>query len=185
MPGYPLIYITLNLMSPLASKKRDLVIHYDEERKVIVFHSVPTEATADVRSASFDGVQPEVGYFQLLPPDEAEMKLGRLVFSLVDLNSEKKIGIRDYESESEAEYLVYVRDLESQASAGDREAQHHLFLALHSSAMKNYSFEELARAENLLLASVAQGYEEAQRSLESWPMLKAAAERRINRGKPV
>jgi hypothetical protein len=169
----------------MKSDKRDLLIHYDEDRGVVVFHSVPTAGTAKIRSESFDGVQPPVDYYQSLPPDEAEMMLGGLVFSLIDLNSHKKIGIRDYAAEAETAHALYVQELEVRAKGGDPEAQHDLFVALHSAAMKHYSLPDLLRAEALLLASVGQGYGEAQRSLEDWPLLKAAAERRIHRGKPV
>jgi hypothetical protein len=169
----------------MTSGKRDLLIHYDEDRRVVVFHSVPVADTSKIRADSFDGVQPPIDYFQSLPPDEAEKKLGSLVFSLIDLNSGKRIGIRDYSAEAEVAHSLYVQDLEEQAKGGDCEAQYGLFMALHSSAMKNYSLPELFRAEALLLASAEQGYGEAQRSLEDWPLMKAAAERRINRAQPV
>lgn len=169
----------------MASGKRDLLIHYDEDRQVLVFHSVPVADTVKIRAESFDGVQPPVDYFKSKTADEAEKTLGGLVFSLIDLNSGTKIGVRDYAAESQAAHAVYLQELEEQAQGGNREAQYHLFIELHSSALKNYSLEDLLRAEALLLASVAQGYEEAQTSLENWPMLKAAAERRISRGKPV
>ena len=169
----------------MTSDKRDLLIHYDEDRKVVVFHSVPAADTVKIRANSFDGVQPPIDYYQSLPPDEAEMKLGALVFSLIDLNSERKIGIRDYSAEADVAHSLYVKDLEAQAKGGDCEAQYGLFMALHSSAMKNYSLPDLLRAEAFLLASAAQGYGEAQRSLEDWPLMKSAAERRINRAKPV
>jgi hypothetical protein len=35
------------------------------------------------------------------------------------------------------------------------------------------------------MAAVNLGHENAKETLESWPLLKAAAERRIARGKPV
>lgn len=169
----------------MASGKRDLLIHYDEDKKVVVFHSVPVADTSRIRADSFDGVQPPIDYYQSLTPDEAEMKLGGLVFSLIDLNSEKKIGIRDYATESKKAHAIYIQELEEQAKGGNSEAQYHLFLELHSSAMKNCSLEDLLRAESLLLASAAKDYDEAVSCLESWPLLKGAAERRINRGKPV
>lgn len=166
-------------------EKRDLIIHYDEERDELVFHSVLAERTVDLRARSFDGVRPEVSFFNELPPDEAEQALGHLVFSLIDLNSAKKIGIRDYEGEADAAHVKYVAELEKQAKAGDVDSICHLALEMHRSAMSNYSLADLARAENLLMAAAAQGNEKAKEFAESWPMLKAAAERRIARGKPV
>jgi hypothetical protein len=169
----------------MTKEKRDLLLHYDEDRRVIVFYSVPTAATSDLRAAAFDGVQPDLDYFKSLPPEEAERTLGGLAFSLIDLNCGKKIGIRDYAAEASAAHIGYVQDLERQVRDGDSEAQYHLFIELHSSAMKHYSSNHLTRAEALLLAAVAQGNEEAQRTLADWPLMKAAAERRIKRGKPV
>jgi len=165
--------------------KRDLLIHYDEDRQVLIFHSVKTADTSEIRANSFDGVQPPVDHYKSMAPDEAERALGSLAFSLIDLNSERKIGIRDYATEAKAAHEAYVRELEEQVKSGDPEVQYYLFIELHSSALKNYSVEDLVRAETLLLAANAQGYEAARGSLEDWPMLKAAAERRISRGKPV
>lgn len=164
-------------------EKVDLIIHYDEERGEIIFHSVPSRETIDLRSKSFDGVRPEVSYFKGLPPDEAEQALGRIVFSLVDLNSDRKIEIRDYKSEAEAAHLEYVAELEEQVKTGDIDAMFHLSQEMHRSAMTRYSQADLRRAEQLLTHAAREGHKEAQDWLEStWPVLKAAAERRIARG---
>lgn len=169
----------------MAIGKRDLLIHYDEDRGELIFHSVPTEKTGDLRANSFDGVRPEVAFYQELPPDEAEQVLGRLVFSLIDLNSTKKIGVRDYKAEADAAHVEYVAELEKQARTSDPDAQYHLALEMHRSAMNNYSLDDLSRAESLLMAAVAQGHEDAKKTVQSWPSLKDAAERRIARGRPV
>ena len=109
------------------------------------------------------------------------MKLGRLVFSLIDLNIVEKIGIRDYEAEANIAHAAHVEECEKQAAEGDADAQHQLFMELHSRAMKSGSLEDLTRAETLLRASATQGHSGAIASLDSWPVLKAAAERRIAR----
>lgn len=167
-------------------EKRDLIIHYDEERGEIIFHSVPSHETIDLRSKSFDGVRPEVSYFKALSPDEAEQALGGLVFSLVDLNSERKIEIRDYKSEADAADLEYVADLEERTKTGDIDAMYHLSQAMHRSAMTRYSLADLRRAEQLLTDAACKGHKEAQDWLEShWPVLKEAAERRIARENPA
>lgn len=167
-------------------EKHDLLIHYDEDRREFVFHPVPTKETADLRANSFDGVRPEISYFKELSPDEAEQALGRLVFSLMDLNSLEKVGIRDYEAEAEAAHRVYVAELEKQVKIGDPEAMFHLSQAIHEAAMKQCSLQHLHRAESLLTAAAHAGYEGAKERLEkTWPMLKAATERRIARGNAV
>jgi hypothetical protein len=169
----------------MAIGKRDLLIHYDEDRGELIFHSVPVEGTEHLRANSFDGVRPEIEFYRGLPPDEAEQALGRLVFSLIDLNSAKKIGVRDYKAESDAAHVEYVADLEEQAKADDEDAKYHLALEMHRSAMSNYSLPDLVRAEHLLMAAVDRGHAKAKETAQSWPSLKAAAERRIARGKPV
>jgi hypothetical protein len=164
-------------------EKRDLLLHYDEERGELVFHSVPAAATVELRAKSFDGVRPEVSYFKGLSPAEAEQAMGRLVFSLVDLNSSKKIGIREYEAESNDAHREYVAELEGQAKSGDLEAIFRLSQEMHRAAMSNYSLADLARSEELLNAAVRGGHAAAKDWRQTtWPMLKAAAQKRIARG---
>ncbi|HEY6019517.1 MAG TPA: hypothetical protein VIY48_06340 [Candidatus Paceibacterota bacterium] len=168
----------------MAGEKRDLVIHYDEDNQKIIFYSTDISNTESIRAKEFDGVCPEVEFFKTQPPDIAEQRLGAMVFSLLDLHSTRKVGIRNYAAEADEAMNLLVQELEEEVKHNDPDAQYHLFIRLHSLAMKNYSLSELERAESLLLASAAQGHPEATSSLESWPDLKAAAERRIKRGKP-
>jgi hypothetical protein len=167
----------------MTGKKRDLVIHYDEDSQKIIFYSTDISNTENIRAKEFDGVCPEVEFFKSLPPEIAEQKLGGMVFALLDLHSETKVGIRNYAAEAEEAQQLWIQELEEEVKLNDPDAQYHLFMHLHSAAMKNYSLPDLARAESLLSASAAQGHAEAKLSMESWPDLKAAAERRINRGK--
>jgi len=167
-------------------EKRDLVIHYDEDGGEIIFYSVRSSETKELRTKSFDGVRPEVSYFKELSPDEAERALGRLVFSLVDLNSKTKIGIRDYKSEADAAHSQYVSELEMRVKTGDIDATFHLSQEMHRAAMSAHSLADLHRAEELLTRAAHEGHEEAREWLESmWPTLKAAAERKIARGNAV
>lgn len=169
----------------MTGEKRDLVIHYDEDNQRIIFYSTDITNTANIRAKEFDGVCPEVEFFKTQPPEIAEQKLGGMVFALLDLHSQKKVGIRDYAAEADEAQKQWLQELEEEVKHNDPEAQYQLFIHLHHSAMKNYSLPELNRAETLLIASAAQGHQEAKLSLESWPDLKAAAERRISRGKPA
>jgi hypothetical protein len=166
----------------MTNEKRDLLVHYDEETQEVILYSVKTTETSSIRAKEFGGVRPEVEYFKSMPPEEAEMKLGGLVFSLLDLGSLKKIEIRPYEAEAEEAQTKFIEELEEQIKTNDPDAQYQLFMHLHSRAMKNYSFSDLERSESLLHAAATQGHEGAKSSLESWPMLKSAAERRIRRG---
>ena len=166
----------------MSKDKRDLLVHYDEQAQKIILYSVSSSETLSIRSASFDGVCPEVSYFKEMPAQEAEMKLGSLVFSLLDLGSIKKIGIRDYQAEAEEAHSALVQELEELVKTNDPDSQFQLFLHLHSVAIKDYSLSTLERAESLLQAAASQGHEGAQNSLKDWPLLKGVAERRINRG---
>jgi hypothetical protein len=166
----------------MTKEKRDLLVHYDEESQEIILYSVKTSETSAMRAKEFGGVRPEVEHFKSMPPEEAEMQLGGLIFSLLDLCSLKKIEIRPYEAEANETHAKFVEALEEQVKANDPDAQNQLSMHLHSRAMKHYSMPDLERAESLLHAAVAQGHEEAKSRLESWPLLKSAAERRIKRG---
>ena len=166
----------------MTNEKRDLLVHYDEETQEVVLYSVNTAETSGIRAKEFGGVRPEVEYFKSMPPDEAETKLGGLVFSLLDLGSLKKIKIRPYEVEAEEAHAKSIEELEEKIKTNDPDAQYHLFMHLHSRAMKTYSFPDLERSESLLRAAAAQGHGDAKSSLESWPMLKSVAVRRIKRG---
>lgn len=105
-----------------------------------------------------------------------------MAFSLIDLGSLKRIGIRDYAANAEEANAQYVRELEQGVEMTDPDAQYHLFIQMLAVAMKTLSLDALARAEELLQAAAAQGHERAQASLETWPLLKSAAEQRIARG---
>ena len=75
----------------MTNDQRDLLIHYDEDRQVVICYTVPTIDTSEMRAAAFDGVQPAVDYFKKLPPEEAERVMGGLVFSLVDSFKEAEV----------------------------------------------------------------------------------------------
>lgn len=166
----------------MTKEKRDLLVHYDEETQEVILYPVKTTETSSIRAREFDGVRPEVKYFKSMPPEEAEKRLGGLVFSLLDLGSLKKIEIRPYEAEAEEAHAKLLDELEEQVKTNDPDAQYQMFMHLHSRAMKNYSLHDLERSDALLHAAAAQGHEGAKSSLESWAMLKSAAARRINRG---
>lgn len=165
----------------MAGKKRDLVVHYDELLGKIIFYSTDVENTAAIRAKEFDGMAPEVAFFREQPADDAEKSLGRLVFSLIDLNSQTKICIRDYEAEANAAHAEMVTEWQEQAESGDSEAQFHFSGELYIQAMKIGSLSDLMRADVLLHASAAQGHAAAISKLGIWPDLKSIAERRITR----
>ena len=163
-------------------EKNDLLIHYDEDQQKFIFYSVNSSDTASLRRDAFDGVCPEVEFFKSLPPEEAERTLGGMAFSLLDLGAVKKVSIRDYPAESAVAHADYVLELEQRVKANDADAKFHLFIVLHSQAMRMHSLETLLRAESLLNAAASQGHLEATKSLADWPMLFMTIQRHFDRG---
>jgi len=164
------------------NNKRDLLLHYDEENQKFVFYMVDVDKTSSIRSSAFDGVCPEVEFFKSKAPDEAERTMGAMVFAALDHGSMCRVNIRDYKEEAEVQMQQWVSELEVAAEEGDPEAQFNLYMEYHSRTMKSLLMSDLQRAEVLLLASVDSGYAPAVNALKDWPVLKAAAERRIQRG---
>jgi hypothetical protein len=79
-----------------------------------------------------------------------------------------------------------VAELEEKVKSGEIDASFHLAQGLHRSAMTNLSLADLRRAEDLLAHADHKGHEEAMKWLvSSWPLLNAAANRRIARGSAV
>ena len=164
-------------------EKRDLLIHFDEEKQVLVFYTAPVGDTAAIRAKAFDGVRPDVEFFREKEPDEAERVIGGMVFSVIDLFALNKIGIRDYGALANDAHAEYVADLESRAAQGDAEAQYNLFIEYHSRTVRSAQQSDLEEAERLLKASAAGGFSEAKLRLEKdWELMKDAARRRIKRG---
>lgn len=165
----------------MASDKRDLLIHYDEDARTLSVQLVGAAQSAALRASAPDGIAPDLDELADMAPDEAERHVGRLVLALVDLHAERKIGIRDYEAEAAAEQARYVEELEARAATGDADAQFELFVQLQMAALKTASLATLDRADALLAAAAAQGHDEAVAMSASWPMIRAVAQRRIAR----
>jgi len=163
------------------SDKRDLLIHYDEENQRFIFYMVDVNETVALRAKAFDGVRPDVAFFKEKTPDEAEKTMGSMVFAGLDHGSINRVNIRDYKAESEAAVQEYVAELEVAARNNDPEAQYSLFIEYHSRTLRFGQRSDLQRADELLHASANAGCADAKKALENWPLLKAAAERRINR----
>lgn len=163
------------------SDKRDLLIHYDEENQKFIFYMLESSDTSALRAKAFDGVCPEVSFFKEKTPDDAEKTMGGMVFAAIDHGSINRVNIRDYKAESEEAMKEYVTELEVAAQNNDPEAQYHLFMEYHARTVRLGNSSDLQRAEELLFASAQAGYANAQKALDDWPLLKAAAERRINR----
>lgn len=165
------------------NNKRDLLIHYDEDKQKFIFYMVNVDETSELRAKTFDGVCPDVSFFKEKDPDEAERILGSAVFSALDRGSLNKVNIRDYKLEAAVDMQNWLEEAEFGAANGDPEAQYDLYMHYHMKTMKTGCRSDLQRAEDLLLSSVKGGYTLAIKALEDWPYLKDAAEGRIKRGK--
>lgn len=167
------------------SDKRDLLIHYDEEHQKFIFYMLEATDTAELRAKAFDGVCPEVSFFKERDPDDAEKAMGSMVFAALDHGSITRVNIRDYKAEAAEAMKEHLAELEVAAKNNDPEAQYSLFMEYHARTIRHGNRSDLQRAEELLLASANAGYAEAKKALDDWPLLKAAAERRIARGPSV
>ena len=162
--------------------KRDLLIHYDEESNELIFYTVAVDDTKQIRSKEFDGARMDIPLFLEMSADEAEKTLGGTVFSMIEMSSTRKTGIRPYEELAQERHKKDVAEWETEAGEGDPEAQYMLFIEYHSRALFQADGFALERAEEMLNLSVAQGYPEAIRAKESWPRARAAVERKLRRG---
>ncbi|MBS2132357.1 hypothetical protein KEX41_29690 (plasmid) [Burkholderia thailandensis] len=165
----------------MAIRKRDVVIHYDEDKEEIVFYTTDLSRTESIRAAEFDGMRVETSFLRDKSPSDAEQALGRTVFALLERGASVKFGIRDYAAEAEEAQREHVQQLERDVLAGSAEACYHLGLHLHYSAMKHASKDNLERAETLIRDAAHAGYPQAEKILKQWPDLKDAALRTIER----
>ena len=163
-------------------EKRDLLIHFDEEQNELIFYTVAVEDTKQIRAKEFDGARMDIPSFLEMSADDAEKALGGTVFSLIEAFSVTKTGIRPYEELAKERHKQSVADWETAAEKGNPEAQYMLFIEYHSRALFQGDAPALEQAEAMLMASAAQGYTEAIKAKESWPLVRAAAKRKLKRG---
>ena len=78
---------------PQQRPKEDVLVHYDEKSRELVFHTVPTSSTSDIRKRAFGGVRPSVDKLRDLAGSEALRKIGRTVAGLLDLSAEEKLDL--------------------------------------------------------------------------------------------
>lgn len=161
--------------------KRDILVHFDEEKNELVLYTVAVQETHDIRAKEFDGARLDIPSFLALSADDAERELGGTIFSLVDTFSQQKTGIRPYESLNEERHLQDVADWKNAAAKSDAEAQYMLFIEYHRAALFEHDGAALRLAEEMLEAASAQGYEEAVATKASWPLMRAAIERKLAR----
>lgn len=162
--------------------KRDILIHFDEEKNEIILYTVAVGDTDEIRAKEFDGARLGTPYILNMPADDAEQMLGQAIFSLIDSFSLKKIGVRPYETLNEERHQREVAEYELAASQGDAESQYMLFIEYHTRVLSRGDASALKLAEQMLEAAANQGYADALKSKENWPVMRAAAERRLKRG---
>ncbi len=156
--------------------KRDVLIHYDEEKDEIAFYTLDVAATARARANSFDGARLPLADLRKQGAEEAERTVGSGIFSLLDAFSIRKAGIRDYESISNEEHLAYVAHLEELAAEGDADAQYHLAIELVRQVRDSGSAPAmLALADRHFQASLASGLDKAIKTADTWPHLMESA----------
>lgn len=85
------------------------------------------------------------------------------------------------QSEIDKKIWETIRELEPKAEAGDADAQHHLFVLLHSEAMSTYDTSLFEKAETYLFASAKSGFPDAIESLRNHETRKHGFTQRIKR----
>lgn len=73
--------------------KEDVLVHYDEKLGELVFYTIPTSSTGELRAKAFGGVRPPVSQLQALEPQEAMRRVGGTVLAFLDLSSKEKLEI--------------------------------------------------------------------------------------------
>jgi hypothetical protein len=84
---------SLEIIMTTSRPKEDVLVHYDEELGELVFFTVPTSSTGQLRAKAFGGVRPPVSELQALEPTEAMRRVGGTVLAFLDLSSNEKLGI--------------------------------------------------------------------------------------------
>lgn len=159
----------------MAKRKRDLVIHYDEEKGVVICYSTDTSNTQNIREKEF-GLEVAVSVYKNAGSDEAEKMMGAGIFSLLDLHSISPIGIRDYKELSNSFVEENQEQLESAAQSGNAEAQYCLAIEWFTEGVRNGDLDQIEQAEVWLKRSADSGFPDAVTYLnEHWERDKASA----------
>ena len=163
----------------MSKAKRDLVIHYDEERNLVICYSTSISKTKKIRETEF-GLEVPVSAYKNVTSDEAEKMMGIGVFSLLDLHSVSPIGIRNYRELSNDFSEENKEQLERAAQSGDVEAQYCFAIECFTAGVRNRNIDQIEQAEVWLKAAAANGYADAVAYLnDHWERNKASALRGI------
>jgi len=155
---------------------RDIIIHYDETAGKIVCSTVEHQLTAPLLDSALP-LETSIGFFKAKAPDEAERLLGAVMFALLDLSANPKIGIRDYSAQAVDWATSYDDELSQRAASGDGAAQYEQAMALITEGMQAKSKKKMNEAGDLLQRAADSGYPEAVEYLANlWPPLKSRSE---------
>jgi hypothetical protein len=110
------------------SKKRDILVRFDEGSDEIIFYAIDENYTKDMRAREFDGARADTNWLKGQSADDAEKSIGGTIFSLIDVFSIKKINIRNYKELNDKARDEYVSELELKSAQGDAEAKYSLFI---------------------------------------------------------
>lgn len=163
----------------MSKAKRDLVIHYDEDRNVVICYSTDISKTQKIREAEF-GLEVPVSVYKNVTSDEAEKMMGAGVFSLLDLHSISPIEIRNYRELSNKFSEESQEQLERAAQSGDVEAQYFFAIDCFTEGVRNRNIDQIEQAEVWLKKAAAGGFTDAVSYLnDHWERDKASALRGI------
>lgn len=160
----------------MSKRKKDIVVHYDEDAQTLTCFSVDALLLAEFRAKALP-LETNTSVYQALSPEEAERMFGASIFALVDLHSVKKIGIRDYKSLADEQFARMMSG-DAEAASDEAQAKYELALEKIAGGLRSKSWGAMDGAEALLQESAALGCQEAIEYLTTlWPALESRAKR--------
>lgn len=152
--------------------KRDLLVHFDDASGQYSFFAVDAADATPLRDAAGGRLAADASFFGAPGSAQAEQAIGRLLLTLLD---------RAYVAAA-ASASPGTQPASAQAVAAAGAAEFAQFVELQSRAMKEYSADLLAKAEDLLKAAASLGHEDAGETLKDWPTVKIVSQKLIARG---
>ncbi|TXG77477.1 MAG: hypothetical protein E6R11_06525 [Rhodocyclaceae bacterium] len=151
--------------------KRDLLVHFDDASGQYSFFAVDATDATPLRAAAGGKLAADASFFGDPGSAQAEQAIGRLLLTLLD---------RAYVAAPPASPDTQTASAQAAIAAGAAEFAQ--FVELQSRAMKEYSADLLAKAEDLLKAAASLGHEDAAEMLKDWPTVKIVSQKLIARG---
>lgn len=164
----------------MSKAKRDLVVHYDEEKRTVICYTTAEENTEKVRDKEF-GLEVDLSVYAAAGSGEAERMMGAGIFSLLNLHSNLPADLGASSVSMAGSRSDSIKRLESAAEKGDGDAQYCLAIEYFTEGVRIRSAEKIEKAEILLKKAAENGSQAAASYLnEHWERDKASATRGLS-----